>query len=157
MYISVSLKMKLCVIPNKSLLRIMYVHHIIRRTISAELKAKLAAERKRLRDKYEQKEKEWESLVNLSLLRDEDIQIYEAHKTAVLLRHFTYDDPETGYRVMTRLRHFYRGSCCGNACRHVSTITYYTCVCVCVCVYIPVYIFICTVYLLIQEQACSFI
>ena len=32
--------------------------------------------------------------------------------------HFTYDDPDTGLKVITRLRHHLKGSCCGNACRH---------------------------------------
>ena len=42
----------------------------------------------------------------------------EAHRRAVARGHFTYDDPATGLRVMTRLRHHLKGSCCGSACRH---------------------------------------
>ena len=44
--------------------------------------------------------------------------IWEAHRDAVQNLYFTYDDPETGLKVITRLRHFLKGSCCGNACRH---------------------------------------
>jgi hypothetical protein len=29
-----------------------------------------------------------------------------------------YEDPETGFLVMTELAHRRRGYCCGNACRH---------------------------------------
>jgi Family of unknown function (DUF5522) len=30
----------------------------------------------------------------------------------------SYEDPFTGLKVMTRWRHFSKGSCCGKACRH---------------------------------------
>jgi len=42
----------------------------------------------------------------------------EAHRKAVNNGHFTYDDPITGLKVMTRLRHHLKGTCCGSACRH---------------------------------------
>jgi len=29
-----------------------------------------------------------------------------------------YTDPDTGFRVMTRVAHLKRGSCCGGRCRH---------------------------------------
>ena len=45
-------------------------------------------------------------------------KIVEQHREAVQNLCFTYDDPETGLKVITRLRHFLKGSCCGNACRH---------------------------------------
>lgn len=106
------------VISKSSLPQFWCVNLLFKRAISSEMKEKLAAERKKLRDAFEEKEKEWESLVDRSLLHEEDIQIYEAHKEASQLGRFSYDDPSTGRRVMTRRRHFYRGSCCGNICRH---------------------------------------
>ncbi|XP_068235407.1 uncharacterized protein [Palaemon carinicauda] len=109
---------KMCIISKRPLPRLRCVQLFFARAISSEMKAKLAAERQKLRDEFLEKEKEWEALVDRSLLRSEDIKIYEAHKEAVRSGRFTYDDPSTGLRVMTRLRHFYRGSCCGNACRH---------------------------------------
>lgn len=72
----------------------------------------------KLREEFKIKEQYWDSLVNLESLRDEDIKILQAHRAAVAAGHFTYDDPETSFRVMTRLRHFLRRTCCGNACRH---------------------------------------
>ena len=44
--------------------------------------------------------------------------IWKAHKEAIEDLHFTYDDPDTGLKVITRLRHYLKGTCCGNACRH---------------------------------------
>ena len=85
------------------------------------VKERVAKENRKMRERFEACEKEWEKLVDERLLQPEDLAIHEAHKMAVAQGHFTYDDPHTGYRVMTRLRHFLRGSCCGNACRHVST------------------------------------
>ncbi|KAK3876764.1 hypothetical protein Pcinc_018477 [Petrolisthes cinctipes] len=85
---------------------------------SEELRRKLAEENRKMRERFEAREREWEAGVDRSLLQPEDLEIYEAHKAAVARGHFTYDDPYTGYRVMTRLRHYWRGSCCGNACRH---------------------------------------
>lgn len=32
-----------------------------------------------------------------------------------------YVDPATGYLVFTQLAHLQKGSCCGSACRHVSS------------------------------------
>ncbi|MPC65638.1 uncharacterized protein E2C01_059776 [Portunus trituberculatus] len=85
------------------------------------VKERASKENKKTREHFEACEKEWEKLVNERLLQPEDLTIHQVHKLAVAQGHFTYDDPHTGYRVMTRLRHFLRGSCCGNACRHVST------------------------------------
>ncbi|KAK4293562.1 hypothetical protein Pmani_033751 [Petrolisthes manimaculis] len=85
---------------------------------SEELGRKLAEENRKRREQFEAREREREAEVDRSLLRPEDLEVYEAHKAAVARGHFTYDDPYTGYRVMTRLRHYWRGSCCGNACRH---------------------------------------
>ncbi|CAL4203339.1 unnamed protein product [Meganyctiphanes norvegica] len=72
----------------------------------------------KLNEEFAMKEQYWENLVDLEYLEEKDIKILEAHRQAVVAGHFTYDDPETGLRVMTRLRHFLRRTCCGNACRH---------------------------------------
>ena len=52
-------------------------------------------------------------------LSESEWQIHLAHQKAIEKRLFTYDDPLTGAKVMTRLCHFLRGKCCGSACRHV--------------------------------------
>lgn len=54
------------------------------------------------------------------LLTNEEKQIHNLHEEAVSKGHFTYHDPKTNERILTRLRHYLRGKCCGNACRHVS-------------------------------------
>ncbi|XP_047480936.1 uncharacterized protein LOC125033456 [Penaeus chinensis] len=105
-----------CMVNNKR--QLLNPYFLPRRLISEEKKIKILEERKKMREAFQVKEAQWESLVDRSLLLDKDVKIYEEHKAAVARGHFTYDDPLTGYRVMTRLRHFLRGSCCGNACRH---------------------------------------
>lgn len=42
----------------------------------------------------------------------------EAHRRACEAGLVHYEDPETGFQVMTELAHRQRGYCCGNACRH---------------------------------------
>ena len=44
--------------------------------------------------------------------------IHARHADAVRGMHFTYEDPATGLKVFTRLRHWLKGKCCGSACRH---------------------------------------
>nr|CAD7195885.1 unnamed protein product [Timema douglasi] len=63
-------------------------------------------------------ENELESKVDYDCLSDLEKRIHVCHGEAVQRGHFTYDDPETGDRVLTRLRHFLKGACCGSACRH---------------------------------------
>ena len=70
------------------------------------------------RAEYLAKELEWESTVDYGRLTTQEKHIHEKHKEAIENFHFTYDDPETGLKVVTRLRHFLKGTCCGNACRH---------------------------------------
>lgn len=88
------------------------------RHASNSVKERVAKENRKIRERFEASEREWEKLVDERLLQPGDLTIHKAHKLAVARGHFTYDDPHSGYRVMTRLRHFLRGSCCGNACRH---------------------------------------
>ena len=76
------------------------------------------------RRQFWEQEKEFESHVDYSRLSESEKLIHQTHAEAVAKGHFTYDDPENGDRVLTRLRHFLKGSCCGSACRHVSTIFY---------------------------------
>ncbi|KAG0728995.1 hypothetical protein GWK47_031316 [Chionoecetes opilio] len=85
---------------------------------SDSVRQRVAEENRKTRERFAACEVEWQRLVDERLLQPEDLRIHEAHRLAVARGHFTYDDPHTGYRVMTRLRHFLRGSCCGNACRH---------------------------------------
>ena len=71
----------------------------------------------KLREEFFRREEEHEHNVNYTLLSPQEKLIHETHNQAVKRYHFTYDDPETGLKVITRLRHFLKGSCCGNACR----------------------------------------
>lgn len=84
--------------------------------------AKLDERQKEVRNKFLEAEKVWDSKVVWQSLNEEEIEIVRAHKRAVMNGHFTYDDHKLDKKVMTRLRHFLRGSCCGNACRHVCLI-----------------------------------
>ena len=71
-----------------------------------------------LRAEFLTREEEWEQGVNHAKLSELEKLIHRTHNQAVQNLHFTYDDPETGLKVLTRLRHFLKGTCCGNACRH---------------------------------------
>ena len=59
-------------------------------------------------------------ILKLDQLKCDDRIIHDLHEAAVKNLHFTYDDPSTNLKVITRYRHFLKGSCCGSACRHVS-------------------------------------
>ena len=85
---------------------------------SASLRHQLTASQQRLRDEFRQQEAKREAAVDYSRLNTAEQLIHSRHAEAVAQFHFTYDDPATGLRVMTRYRHFLRGSCCGSACRH---------------------------------------
>ena len=61
----------------------------------------------------------WIFIYFMFILKDK--LIHEKHKEAVSNHHFTYDDPATGLKVITRLRHYLKGSCCGSACRNIHT------------------------------------
>ena len=74
--------------------------------------------RAQLREAFAEQERRLLSQLRLETLTEAERTAHRAHQSAVAAGHFTYDDPETGLRVLTRLRHFLRGRCCGNACRH---------------------------------------
>jgi hypothetical protein len=84
--------------------------------------AGLSEHHRKRREKFLEAEKEWDAKIDLESLSQEEIAIVKNHKQAVMNGHFTYNDPQLNKKVLTRLRHFLRGSCCGNACRHVRTI-----------------------------------
>nr|ADD38375.1 protein C1orf53 [Lepeophtheirus salmonis] len=63
-------------------------------------------------------EKKFTQNLDLEYLSPRELTIHNAHALAISKGHYTYDDPETGLRVMSRMIHFYRARCCGNACRH---------------------------------------
>ena len=71
----------------------------------------------RLRREFLRLEEELERKVDYARLDPAERLIHQTHKEAVEGLHFTYRDPESGLLVVTRLRHFLKGSCCGNACR----------------------------------------
>ncbi len=76
-----------------------------------------SAEWKVKRKQFMEAEIEWDRKVCWESLSAQEAQIVRTHKQAVLNGHFTYDQGDK--KVKTRLRHFLRGTCCGNACRHV--------------------------------------
>ena len=69
---------------------------------------------KKNRRSFFEAEKVWDAQIRWEALSQQDVDIVRAHKEAVVKGHFTYDAGQ-GRKVMTRLRHFLRGSCCGNA------------------------------------------
>lgn len=81
--------------------------------------SKLTEKQRETRKKFLEAEAVWDSKIMWDSLNQDEIDVVKAHKKAVLSGHFTYDDSKLQKKVMTRLRHFLRGSCCGNACRHV--------------------------------------
>ena len=75
----------------------------------------------KLREEFFLREVEHERRVDYNLLSSQEKLIHGTHNEAVRRYHFTYDDPETGLKVITRLRHFLKGICCGNACRKLNS------------------------------------
>ena len=45
-------------------------------------------------------------------------EIQQLHKEACTQEKLTYQEPTTGYSVLTEYAHRKRGKCCGNQCRH---------------------------------------
>ena len=80
---------------------------------------KLTEKQRETREKFLEAEKVWDAKIDWDSLTKEEIAIVKVHKEAVTNGYFTYEDPKLRRKVMTRLRHFLRGTCCGNACRHV--------------------------------------
>lgn len=90
-----------------------------------QMTGKLNERQKAVREKFLEAEIQWNKLIEWNCLNKDEIEIVKAHQRAVIDGHFTYDDAILKKKVMTRLRHFLRGSCCGNACRHVCEICYF--------------------------------
>lgn len=78
----------------------------------------VSAEYVELRKKFWELEKFLEINVNYDLLTEKEKEIHKAHNEAVKKGHFSYDDPFTNEKILTRLRHFLKNTCCGKACRH---------------------------------------
>ena len=78
----------------------------------------LKAEYQVTRDAYIAFEKEWEKKVDYSQLNLQEQIIHSKHKEAIENFHWSYIDPESGNKALTRFRHYLRKTCCGNACRH---------------------------------------
>ena len=72
-----------------------------------EIKAEFAA-----------RNEQWENKVDSSKLNEEEVEIRARHAEACKEFKLSYSDPRSKAKVMTRWRHFLRGSCCGSACRH---------------------------------------
>jgi len=82
-----------------------------RRRRTAEAKEELKA-------KFTLEEAKRRAIVKPEWLSSTAKRIHSAHAAAVDQHSLNYDDPSTGYFVMTSYAHFLRGRCCGNACRH---------------------------------------
>jgi len=107
--------------PSSSVKHIRQLTAVSLRYASADSTApavQLTASQKQRREEFLRQEADREAAVDISQLSDAEQLIRECHAAAVARFHFTYDDPATEFRVMTRYRHYLRGSCCGNACRH---------------------------------------
>lgn len=74
------------------------------------------------RKKFQELEVQYRKLLNIDKLTTEEKRIHNLHAEAVARGHFTYDDPSSNEKVLTRLRHFLKGKCCGKSCRHVSSL-----------------------------------
>ena len=59
-----------------------------------------------------------EAAVDETRLTDADKEIRVRHRAAAAALEQLYEDPKTGLMVVTRWKHFLKGKCCGNACRH---------------------------------------
>ncbi|KAJ1520076.1 hypothetical protein ONE63_004301 [Megalurothrips usitatus] len=70
------------------------------------------------RRKFQELENEYQGLLCIDKLTSDEKTIHYLHAEAVLKGHFTYDDPFLNEKVLTRLRHFLKGKCCGKSCRH---------------------------------------
>ena len=79
---------------------------------------KLKPEYQVIREAYLDFERDWENKVKYELLSDKEKLIHLKHKEAIEDFHWTYIDPESGNKAITRFRHYLKKKCCGNACRH---------------------------------------
>lgn len=70
------------------------------------------------REAYLAFERDWENKVDYSKLSEREKLIHLKHKEAIEDFHWTYIDPESGNKAITRFRHYLKKTCCGNACRH---------------------------------------
>ena len=79
---------------------------------------KLKPEYQVIREAYLDFERDWENKVKYELLTEKEKLIHLKHKEAIEDFHWTYIDPESGNKAITRFRHYLKKKCCGNACRH---------------------------------------
>ena len=79
---------------------------------------KLKPEYQVIREAYLDFERDWENKVKYELLSEKEKLIHLKHKEAIEDFHWTYIDPESGNKAITRFRHYLKKTCCGNACRH---------------------------------------
>lgn len=70
------------------------------------------------RQKFKEFETKYQTLLCLEKLTPDEKTIHFLHAEAVERGHFTYDDPFLNEKILTRLRHFLKGKCCGKSCRH---------------------------------------
>lgn len=72
------------------------------------------------RQLFWEQENVFQKNIKIYLLTEEEKAIHHKHNEAIKNGHFSYNDPISNEKIITRWRHFLRGSCCGKACRHVS-------------------------------------
>ncbi|KAE8752797.1 hypothetical protein FOCC_FOCC000535 [Frankliniella occidentalis] len=68
--------------------------------------------------KFRELEDQYRKMLCIENLTTEERRIHVLHAEAVAKGHFTYDDPWLNEKVLTRLRHYLKGKCCGKSCRH---------------------------------------
>lgn len=90
-----------------------------RRTYSAENQKPGQTDVEEKRKRFQEFEKNYQAMLCLDKLTSDEKRIHFHHQEAVAKGHFTYDDPFLNEKVLTRLRHFLKGKCCGKSCRHV--------------------------------------
>ena len=71
-----------------------------------------------IQSKFDVLNEKLESEVDFSCLNYEEREIHRRHADACKEHKLSYMDPSLQVKVMTRWRHYLRGSCCGSACRH---------------------------------------
>ncbi|XP_047739405.1 uncharacterized protein LOC108666082 isoform X2 [Hyalella azteca] len=103
--------MRICIIKRLALLD-------LQASSSHRFSCRWCSNTSKLRAEFLLLEAHFNAQLERSKLSEAEWEIHCAHAEAIKKRHFTYDDPVTHHKVMTRLCHFLRGKCCGNACRH---------------------------------------
>lgn len=91
---------------------------------STEKRASKNADLEEKRKRFKELEEKYQTFLSLDKLTEDEKTIHFLHAEAVEKGHFTYDDPFLEEKILTRLRHFLKGKCCGKSCRHVRLLSF---------------------------------